>query len=1151
MKIFRNLGLMIVAIGWSAAYLPAQTAQGRILGEVSDVSGAMVSGAKITITNTATGVSRVVTTNDVGSYLAAALDPGTYRVSAEVTGFKKAESSSVQLEVSKDVRVNLRLQPGSANETIEVTGEAPLTETVDTTLNGVLSNKAINELPLQGRDFQNLLPLHPGVQRTPGGGFHSVTSNGNRPDDNNFFIDGANDNDVYYGETVVNDAGISGTPASILPLDSIQEFNTQESPSADYGVKPGVVVNMGLKSGTNDIHGSAYYFHRNAGLDARNYFNPAPAPTSSILLHQFGASIGGPIKKGKWFYFFNYEGIRDKVGNPGESDSPVTVSLADQLGGIANSDGSPNSASFSIPDAIAYFSDPINVAYCQDQVGGPCAVSPLSQHLVDEALFLPNPGFTLKSSNPVAINFDFNNLNRGDNFVFKTDYVLNQANSVSARMIYSNTTQTEEDGFPLRPEWLSHTSPTTQVFGASWIWTPNTRWINEARFSYNRFNETIAPADSNVNPTTYGLNTGITDPRLFGFPTITPSVEFDSMGGVSGWPLATTPSATYNYSDTVSYNRGRHSLRFGGQFSDGKVNYFRAGYGRGRVDFRDLTDFIAGNVRRWRLLYGDPARDISMKSFGFFAQDTYRITPRVTLNFGLRYDVTGAIEDSQNRLANFDFTNGFQQVGQDIGSPYPTNYNNISPRLGIAWDVFGTGKTVLRAGGGIIYEQPSVRTFMFGGGGLNLNPSGLPQDDGTGNGTTVAGTGTITSFLQIHTGPEGIDWSQDGGTIFPVGTNSGSCTIDAQCDVFAVDPHLRTPYISNWNLNVQQQIGKDSVLQIGYVANHGTKLYSITDPNQVNYSLDDGSEALGRPLTQNCAFYGTGTGLCMPGIGFTEYLSNYSSSSYNSLQVTYTKRYSHGLYLLAGYTWAHAIDTATSNLAYVPQDSLNYGAERGNGDYDIRHRFTLSLTYDLPSKKTKSQMLEGWQVTTLAMLESAMPYSLYDSNDISGTGEIADRWNLAGNPKDLKWSVNNPPHYVDFYDGETDPACVAQAITQGEIDNLNYWGCYHQGSAVLTPPADGTFGTMGRNIFRGPGFYNWDFSFSKIFKIRDRLNFQLRAEFFNLINHPNFPTPTANTDLASPGDLATVSYTPDVRASNPVIGSGGSRHIQLGAKFTW
>ena len=357
----------VVAALWliGATTMMAQTAQGRILGTVTDASGAVVTSAQVTIANTATNVSRSLQTNSAGEYSAPSLDPGIYRVTVAAAGFKKAVSAPFSLEVSREVRIDLKMQPGAINETMEVTADAALVDTTDTTLNGVLSNKAINEMPLQGRDFQNLLPLHPGVQRTPGGGFHSVTSNGNRPDDNNFYIDGADDNDAYYGETVVNDAGISGTPASFLPLDSIQEFNTQEGPGADYGVKPGVVVNMGIKSGTNQVHGTAYYFARNNAVDARNYFDPAPEPVSALILHQFGASIGGPIKKDKWFYFVNYEGIRDKVVNPGVTDSPVTVSLINQLGSVANSDGSPNSATYSLPDAIAYFNDPNNVAFCE------------------------------------------------------------------------------------------------------------------------------------------------------------------------------------------------------------------------------------------------------------------------------------------------------------------------------------------------------------------------------------------------------------------------------------------------------------------------------------------------------------------------------------------------------------------------------------------------------------------------------------------------------------------------------------------------------------------------------------------------------------------------------------------------------------------
>src|ERR1039458_3141155 len=603
MKAIRAVALVILMFLVLELSLMAQTSQGRILGTVVDASGAVVVNARVTITNTATGVSRAVVTTSAGDYTAPNLDPGTYTISVESKGFKKTVSTPVLLEVSREVRVDLKLQPGMVTETMMVTAEAELVDTTDSTLNGVLSNKAVNELPLQGRDFQNLLPLHPGVQRTPGGGFHSVTSNGNRPDDNNFFIDGADDNDVYYGETVVNEAGVAGTPASILPLDAIQEFNTQESPSADYGVKPGVVMNLGLKSGTNAVHGTAYYFTRNNAVDARNWFDPEPSPVSALFLHEFGASIGGPIKKDKWFYFVNYEGIRDKVGNPGVYDSPVTVSLVPQTAQLAALGYVP--ADFSLVDAIAG---------CQSAAN----CNPLSLQIT--SLFLPNPGFTLKpTSDPAAINFDFNNTNRGDNLVAQTDAHLNDKNVLSASFVYSNTNLVEDDTTIIRPEWLSTAKPRTQVFGVSWAWTPNSRWVNDARFSYNRFYEAIQPGDINVSPTAYGLNTGVTDPRLFGFPRINPSEAIsDSMGGNAGWPLDTIPTKTYTLSDTVSYSAGRSNLRFGGGFRRGDVNYFRATDGRGVVKFDTLEDFVIGQPYEWLKLYGNPARNLSLKSFGLF-----------------------------------------------------------------------------------------------------------------------------------------------------------------------------------------------------------------------------------------------------------------------------------------------------------------------------------------------------------------------------------------------------------------------------------------------------------------------------------------------------------------------------------------------------
>ena len=1142
-----------------AASLRAQTAQGRILGSVVDSSGAVVTQAKVTVANTATNLTRTMTTTSAGEYTATNLDPGTYMVSAEAQGFKKTTSTPVLLEVSREVRVDLKMQPGAATETVVVTADAALVDTTDTALNGVLSNKAINELPVQGRDFQNLLELHPGVQRTPGGGFHAVTSNGNRPDDNNFFIDGADDNDAYYGETVVNDAGIQGTPASFLPLDAIQEFNTQESPSADYGVKPGVVMNIGIKSGTNQVHGTAYYFHRNAAFDARNYFDPAPSPVSALLLREFGASLGGPIQKDKWFYFLNYEGIRSKVGNPGLTDSPVTASIGD--------------SKYSLPDAIA-----------ECQAAATC--SPLSLSLTN--LFLPNPGSTLQQSDPAGINLDFKNKNRGDTVVAKSDYFLSARNVLSGRLIYANSNQIEEDTTPLRPDWLSTTSPTTQVFGVSLASTFSSGWSNEARFSYNRFNEAIFPVDHNVNPSKYGLNTGVTDPRLFGFPRISVGGEFNYLGGNSSWPLYTTPSKTNSISDTANYTLGRHSIRFGGSFRDGNVAYYRAGYGRGRIDFRHLPNFVTGDVRRWRFLYGDPTRNVSQKAYGFFLQDDFRVRPNLTLNLGVRYDVTNPIQDAHNQLANYDpnSPSGIVQVGQGISSPYPTNHNNFSPRVGVAWDIFGTGKTVVRSAFGIIFEQPSIRTFMFNGGGLNLNPSGVPYVDASGN--LIQPKGTITSFLRVSGDGSLINWNT-AGPIFPTAAGNQCALVDAdgndaQCDLFAVDPLLRTPYVMNWNFNVQQELSKSAVLQVAYVANHGVKLYSVTDINQVDPLIggvfDGGTESYGRPLNTNCpvAQGGLGTGgPCFPYIGFLNYLSNHSNSNYNSLQVTLTKRYSHGLYVLAGYTYGHAIDTATSNLAGVPPDSTHYNAERGSGDNDIRHYFTLSVTYELPSIKSKAQMLEGWQATSIVNLQSAEPYTLSDGgNDISGTGELNDRWNITGAPRNIHWSAKTSVPFInpddatspfntdgngDVISGATPAAqlCVSQAFAFGGqvgADQLGGpngadLGCYVSRNTVITPPAPLTQGNMGRNIFRGPAYANWDFSVSKVWKLNESMKLQFRGEVFNILNHSNFFLTGSRTDLSSPSLVGLAGFTPDVAASNPVIGSGGSRHIQLGAKIIW
>jgi hypothetical protein len=1153
----------------------AQTSQGRFNGEVTDQSGGVVAKATVTIENLGTHVKRVLETNSAGEYVAPSIDPGFYSISVEAPGFSKVVRERVQVEVANDIKIDFVLKPGAQTEVVEVKDEAPLTETSNAVLNGVLSNKAINELPVQGRDFQNLLTLHPGVQRTPGGGFHSTTSNGNRVDDNNYLIDGANDNDAYYGETVVGEAGVQGTPASLLPLDAIQEFDTQEQPQADFGAKPGLVMNIGLKSGTDNIHGTAYYFHRNSAFDARNYFNPivpgdpAASNLSALLLHQFGASLGGPFKKDKWFYFVNYEGIRDKVGNPFAAASPITAPL-----------GSPNC----LFDATTDDSRTCLAAARAAAVIDFGSISPLADALVQKGIFLPNPGGTIDPNSPELIDFDFNNVNRADNVVFKSDYHPNSTNTVSGRFFYANTNQTEEDGVPLRPEWLSRAIVRTQVFGVDWTWTPNSRLQNQASFSYNTFWEKIAPIDSNVSPlTAWGLDTGVTDPNLQGFPSITPGSLFNHLGGTTGWPLWTTPSKTVNLSDTVSYTFGKHSLRFGGNFNHGAVDYLRGNNGRGTISFRHLEDFFGDNPHNGHLLVGDLKRNVHSNAIAGFMIDEFRATKRLTLNLGLRYDLALPIKEQNNLIANFDSNLGVVQVGTNgLSSPYPTHHKNFSPRLGVAWDVFGTGKTVVRAAGGIIFEQPVIRTFVNST-GLNLNPSGIAG--------VLPGNGTINTFQRFLSSSD-INFSGT-GTVFDVAANNSCDPVpddDSACSVFGTDPHLKTPYVANWNLNIQQALTPTMMLQVAYVGTRGIKLYSNTDINQSNPAasaacilqtdIDQGDSSPG-PIS---AFSNVDYVPCeqvtrpffakFPSLQYITILGNQSSSIYHAMQVTLTRRYSRGLYLLAGYTYSHAIDTATSNLASVPQNSLNNAGDRGNGDFDIRHRFTLSATYDIPGRKSPLQMLEGWQATSILTLEGGEPFTLGDFfDDASATGEFSDRWNITGPASGIHWTQSGEPNPcnsqvqlcfidpsqfpLDSSGAHVDPAtgfqpCLKAAGTQAAQDQLANAGCFVEGKTILTPPALGTFGNLGRNTFRGPTLKNLDFSLSKIWKLNEKVRMQFRGEFFNILNHPNFDVFTINTDLGSSGStLAQVVATPDVGNANPVIGSGGSRHIQLGLKLVW
>jgi len=1119
MKAIRAFVLVILLVFLSASLLIAQTYQGRILGLVTDQSGAVVRGAKVTITNTATGVSRTLTTTAAGEYNAPNLEPGPYTVTAEAPGFKKVERTALRLEVAKDIRVDFTLNPGAVSEIVTVSEEAPVVNTTNDVLGGTFSNKAINELPLLGRDFQNLADLQPGIQRTPGGGFLSTTANGNRPEDNNYIVDGLDDNDAYYGTTVINAEGVEGTPATHLPIDAIQEFNIQSSPESDYGWKPGAIINIGIKSGTNTFHGSTYYFNRNSALDARNWFNPGPSPVAALNFHQFGASAGGPLFKNKLFIFGNYEAVRDKVGNPLQVLAPVSVSIGD-----------PDN---SIVDAFAA---------CQE--AGNC--SSVSQQLATLLPFNPGPDTTL--------NMDLNNRNREDNGILKLDYHFSEKHTFVGTYFIGDSTQTEEDSTVLNPLFLSQSQTRAQVVGGGWIWAPTPRLTNQFRVGYNRFWQQVYQADHNTNPTAYGLNTGVLDPNNFGMPEIRiTGFTQHTLGGNQSWPLYTTPNQTLQFTDDANYVRGKHNFHFGGEFRWGKTDNLRNTFGSGEIRFSDLESFTTGDVRSRGgnfVFVGDSRRIVSQRSFGAFLQDTWRFSPTLTIDAGMRYDVSFPIHEQHDLLSNFDPSVGLIQVGRGIDEPYHTDFNNFAPRLGIAWDPHGKGRTVFRVGAGIIYEIPHISVFIgqnnTNANGISLNPTGVAGAPvGPGGGNIAANT------LSPPPSQMSIAW-KDGGPVFgDLSPSDLSCDPDNLCPVFGVDPNLKTPYIFNWNANVQQAMWKNAALTIAYVGNKGTKLYNIRDINQNIYADDsEGDEQSGRPFN-----------LQFPSLSYIYSLANGADSIYHGLQVTLRQNSTKGVYFVAGYTWAHALDTSGSNRQFNIQNSYDPAAERSNSDSDIRHRFTFAMTYAPPSKPGYAQMLQGWNVNGIFTAQTGTPIFFYDSsNDISGTAEFNDHWNIAGPASNIHWSKDVAIPYFDPSTFPTDEdghviggnaSCIAGAAPGGQaaVDQLASFGCYVQGGTAITPPAPGTFGDMRRNVVYGPGFVNLDFSVSKAFKFGERFNLQLRGEFFNILNHPNFADP--DHDLSDGPTLGLAQYTPDIAASNPVIGSGGSRHIQIGAKIIW
>jgi hypothetical protein len=1156
--LFNHVGLKgCHVLGFGVALLltcPAlfpQGSTGRILGGVTDQSGGNVAGAMVTITDVERGVPRNLVTDSDGIYSAPDLLPGTYKVRVELKGFKSFERQNILLETGRDVRVDVVLSAGSVSETVTITGEVPMVDTTSATLGGTISNEIINDLPLNGRNYQNLLTLRPGTMIYPGGGPWTQSTNGIRPEDTSYIVDGITNDEAFMGLSVTNAAAVLGDAATLIPIDAIQEFNTQVNPKAEYGWKPGAITSVGLKSGTNQIHGSAYAFGRSDSFDARNYFNQVGTPKQPLDLEQFGGTAGGHIIKDKLFYFGGFEAQRYTVGNSLSGSVPTSASVPSG-GGLGCVVLTTGDCKHSIPDATADL-----VAQNPGFV-----VNPLSQYLL--GFYTPNTS----QGTTVALNFP--NVNTSKNAIGKVDYHISDRNALSGSYFFGNDTIVGMDSNELLAQFRTQVHSRAQTLAGHWAWTPSSTWANELRGGFTHYVLQIVPDDVSFP---YKITTGISTPVLHGIPNIKLGGGFTELGAFHNFPKFVGPDKVYDFIDQISYLRGKHAFRFGGELRRDLVHQGTYRGGRGRVTFSNLEALLTGSPTSAGLLAGDPLRDLSQWLYAGYIQDDWRIKPRVTINLGLRYEYQAVPTEAHNLLGNWEQGVGFEQVGKNISSIYKGDHKNFSPRIGVAWDVTGKGTTVVRAGGSIVYDLLSMSTYMSQQNlqsgpvlfGLGVVPTGATIFDANCP-TGCPGIGNIftTGVTVPGSGPGGLAWVDQTTAIYPSNVTAlVQCTPSSPCNTFAMNRNFRTPYVENWTLGIQHAFSGKLSLDVDYVGNHGTKLPGVVDLNQ--------------PTPGGVGPFATD----FPYLGSINALSNYYGSTYNGLQATMTGRTFRGLDFVAGYTYSHALDDLSSNwVAFLPMDSTRPFLEHASGDEDIRHRFTLSVTYTLPEKKMRSQLLEGWQVNSIITMQTGQPWNVNDqANNFSLTGEAADRWDFFGNPSDFQsggqktlpfcldaaCSYQSPGGQVNVPTAQAATmwsACTAKAPSTGPGSTLETAGCYASlnGRSVLVPPAMGTFGTMGRNIFRDTGFHNVDLSVSKRFKFGERMKAQFRVEMFNVFNHPEFANPWGGTNTygqAAFSDPSVTSQfgcgcaTPDNASFNPVLGSGSNRAIQLGLKFTF
>ena len=1231
--ILRNLPFVLAVLLAPLALpsgLRAQLNTGRISGQVTDQTGGAIGGATVTVTDVARGESRMLTSDAAGDYAAPNLTPDIYTVKAEFMGFQTVQRENIQVNVGGDVRVDISLQPGATTQTVTVTESLPVVNTTNAQTGGVLENKLLTDLPTIGRNYRWQQSLVPGVQVQVGsaGTTFSVDVNGTTDGHaTNSLVDGLYEQNYFTGEVTFGGSGEAGF-TTILPLDAIQEVNLTTNPKAEYGWIPGVTTSIGLKSGGNDTHGEAYAFGRDTAMAARNAFASGPTP---LGFEQFGGNLGGAIKKNKLFYFGSYEGFRENA-----------TSIVGNLTAPSNLAGGGNN--LSVPDAIAEI----------NSKGHNAMLSQLSLNMAgcNPTSLLGNAGLiTGAAVQPFCTGNQFGapglwaNSNLGqvpdfgasDNGMIKVDYHLNDHHEINGSFAYGKYQENAAGNSAAKITqnyWEEVLGVTGNMGRAVWIWTPNSNWLNEARWGRDESIRPVARAECAANgdlsnPTGIGASVG-----GFGGPDYLNQYGLNSGAPGCGIPTITLNSANGNkintqlgfsngrqdnevdeqIADSLSYTHSNHQFKFGTDIraigmTGAKVLDSQSGtitFGQtNNAAFSaatSLEDFLVGLPSQEQIRSGSPIRTTNTYLIAAFAQDDWRIKPRLTLNLGLREEIDTAPKSNALNLGTFDPTvpSGIDAVTQ----PFKNQYT-LEPRVGVAWDITGKGTTTLRGGGGVLHGLTTLMNFISGGSTTASNYDNAPTGEllcpiagcgaGNINAITAPGNGKSAFVSLIPQTSGGIITSDP--IVWPL-TNSKTTSLfsspipaqcsnglggnPAQCLMSGGDSNLHYYEYYFWNVNFQHAFTNNLSLDVGYVGSRTNGIIQNLNLNQ-DVPTNDTTKANGSTEEQNAPYYNNPANkFNYPWFSNIFFQTNENNDNYRALQVFLVQRPALGLSFTASYTYAGNYLTQGILNVNVPVQGVA-GLYSANAYPD--HNIALTATYAIPGRKAPGQMLEGWTVTGKVYIISALPQVLTDTTDDltgAGTGGLGTPWNLVGDPSNFSQIFGRagtiPCYGVSgskFAKSGTGcivvptgssawsnlpAACISAAqaepsfttgLTQGVagtgLAQLAAIGCYTANGAALVPPSQGLYGSMLPDAIKGPGTSGLDASISKNWKFKERYRAEFRVEAFNLLNRTQYSG--ASVNLGSPTTFGQANGTPDSSHGDPIQGRGGPRYMQLGLKL--